>query len=164
MAIYVIKGELLEPGDPDWPFGPKPDVCFEPLTGGVWWSANAFDSMKHPGRDGFCGPKTVTGWPDSTDTECIAILAGVVEKCRWYENGLWVRIRHNVDLISLSGHLNGPDVHDGDVVEAGQRLSTIWGGVHPPHLHNQIKVRVGGKWMWVDPAAWYKAQGAQVWE
>ena len=158
--IYVIKGERLFPGDPDWPFGPVPDVCYQPITGGVWWSRNAFDPMRHPGRDGFNGPKTPTGWPDSTGAEVIAILPGEVEKAKWYDNGLWVRIRHTDDLISLSGHLNAPDVKTGDTVELGQRLSSLWGGVNPAHLHNQIKVRVDGKWLWVDPQIWYKANGA----
>jgi murein DD-endopeptidase MepM/ murein hydrolase activator NlpD len=145
--ILVIRGELLTPDHPDWPFRPPvelpaADLVVEPLLGGCWWSGNAFDPSKpiseggHFGRDGFNGPKGVHGWKNSANAQVIAALAGICEKAKWYENGLWVRINHGDGLKTVAGHMNGRGlVAKGQEVVAGTQIGPLWAKIEPPHLH-----------------------------
>lgn len=128
------------PEAPDNELG-LPGPLYLPLRGGCWWSGNAFDPRPrneggHHGRDGFSGPKTDLGWPDTTDAMAISFAAGKVIGVHWQANGLWVTIDHGNGLISKSGHLNGSGhVKPGQVIAAGTDLAPVWGGITLPHIH-----------------------------
>lgn len=159
--LYVIAGERITPDHPDWPFRPKPTppkskVCL-PIIGGCFASGNAFELGVHDGRDLFDQPKGERGWHDCTGARVCSPMAGEVVKVKWYNNGLWVRVQHDDGIISLSGHCNEPGVKRGQVVEAGEYLSSIWGGLSLPHDHHQIWLPGIG---WVDPWKWYESVGA----
>ena len=130
----------------------------EPILGGCWWSRNAFESDRHWGRDGFCGPKTEAGgWPLSGGKMVVAIAAGKVTKVHTQPNGFWIHIDHGSEIISLSGHLEDKGlVKVGDQVKAGDPLGPLYKKTHPPHIHFQLSIAG----VWQDPAPLLDQWGA----
>jgi len=139
MTIGALDAPEL-PGPPENELG-LAGPFYLPIRGGCWWSGNAFDPRPrsqggHHGRDGFSGPKTDLGWPDTTDAMVISFAAGEVIAVKWHANGLWIKIDHGHGLITKSGHLNGTGhVKPGQVIAAGVDLAPVWGGLTLPHIH-----------------------------
>ncbi len=189
--LFVITGERLTPDHPDWPFKPEPPVenkLYLPIVDGCYASGNEFQKRHkkecdvykggkcrmlypdgkyrrcgyHPGKDLFRFPKD-HGWPDSTGALVCSPMDGEVTKVKWYDNGLWIRIQHDDGIISLSGHCNEKGVKQGQVVEAGEYISSLWGGGDIEgwlaHDHYQIYLPGIG---WVDPWKWSQKNGAVV--
>ena len=117
-----------------------PSPVYQPLLPGCWWSGNAFAPGRHDGRDGFCGPKTARGWPDSAGAPVIAIADGVVSKIAKQDNGWWIRVEHGNSVTSLYGHLDTVMVAKGQSVTGGMQLAVLKRELHPPHIHFEIEV------------------------
>jgi len=103
----------------------------------------------HPGYD----YRTPTG------TDVIAAATGeVVEVNNTDEpgSGKFVKVQHGEDYRTLYLHLSEPLVSQGATVTRGQTIigkSGATGGV-AAHLHFEVRKRVGGSWVSVDPYGW----------
>lgn len=71
--------------------------------------------------------------------------------------GLWVRVRHEGDVVTVYGHVQESSVHVGQNVRRGQRIAAMGdrGRSTGPHLHFQLEV--SGKA--VDPVVFYAERG-----
>lgn len=74
--------------------------------------------------------------------------------------GMWIRIAHRDDVVSIYGHIDEAFVSVGERVRAGQLIATMGdrGESTGPHLHFQIEV--AGRP--VDPAEFYRDAGAEL--
>ena len=74
--------------------------------------------------------------------------------------GMWVKIAHPGNVVSIYGHINSTLVRPGQPVRAGDQVATIGnrGRSTGPHLHFQVEVN--GKP--VDPLAFYKQRKASL--
>ncbi|MEV0697431.1 M23 family metallopeptidase [Saccharopolyspora sp. NPDC050389] len=74
--------------------------------------------------------------------------------------GMWIRIAHRQDVVSIYGHIDEDFVEVGQPVRAGQQIATMGdrGQSTGPHLHFQIEV-AGQP---VDPEQFYDAVGAEL--
>jgi murein DD-endopeptidase MepM/ murein hydrolase activator NlpD len=74
--------------------------------------------------------------------------------------GLWVRIQHPNNVITIYGHINESLVQVGQPVAAGQQIATMGnrGYSTGPHLHFQVEA--GGRA--VDPFDFYRSNGASL--
>lgn len=68
--------------------------------------------------------------------------------------GMWVKIAHPGNVVSVYGHINTALVHQGQTVSVGQKIATIGkrGNATGPHLHFQIEVNG----VPVDPLGFYR--------
>ncbi|SDY12859.1 Peptidase family M23 [Saccharopolyspora shandongensis] len=74
--------------------------------------------------------------------------------------GMWIRIAHSSDVVSIYGHIDEDFVEVGEQVRAGQQIATMGdrGESTGPHLHFQLEV--AGKP--VDPKQFYRAADAEL--
>ena len=74
--------------------------------------------------------------------------------------GLWVRVEHPDNTISVYGHIDSSNVKVGQQVGAGEQIARMGnrGNSTGPHLHYQIEV--GGNP--VDPERFYADRGARL--
>ncbi|MFI0465296.1 M23 family metallopeptidase [Saccharopolyspora sp. 5N102] len=74
--------------------------------------------------------------------------------------GMWIRIAHRGDVVSIYGHIDEDFVDVGEQVRAGEQIATMGdrGESTGPHLHFQIEV-AGQP---VDPEQFYRAVDAEL--
>src|SRR5262249_28752592 len=105
----------------------------------------------HPGAD-FLSP---AGTPVKAANAGRIVLADDL-----YYTGGTVIIDHGLGVFSLFAHLSAIDVHDGDMVVAGQVLGNVGatGRVTGPHLHWSVRIN-GAR---VDPLSLLSVLGSPV--
>ncbi|WP_308198001.1 M23 family metallopeptidase [Saccharopolyspora soli] len=74
--------------------------------------------------------------------------------------GLWIRISHQRDIVSIYGHIDESFVEVGQQVRAGQLIATMGdrGESTGPHLHFQVEV----SGVPVDPVLFYREVAARL--
>ncbi|MEU6265810.1 M23 family metallopeptidase [Saccharopolyspora shandongensis] len=74
--------------------------------------------------------------------------------------GMWIRIAHDSDVVSIYGHIDEDFVEVGEQVRAGQQIATMGdrGESTGPHLHFQLEV-AGQP---VDPEQFYRDVDAEL--
>uniref|UniRef100_A0A5Q5CLB7 Peptidase M23B n=1 Tax=Mycobacterium sp. (strain JLS) TaxID=164757 RepID=A0A5Q5CLB7_MYCSJ len=72
--------------------------------------------------------------------------------------GIWVKLRHADDTVTLYAHLNSTTVNVGERVMAGDQVATMGntGNSTGPHLHLEVHVNGIDR---VDPAPWLATRG-----
>ena len=75
--------------------------------------------------------------------------------------GMWVRVRHPDDTVSVYGHINESLVREGQRVAAGEQIATIGnrGQSTGPHLH--FEIWKGGEQK-INPMTWLRENGVLV--
>lgn len=98
----------------------------------------------------------VIGTPIYAVADGVVIAAGPVAGF-----GIWVKLRHADDTVSLYAHLNSTTVDVGDRVMAGDQVATMGntGNSTGPHLHLEVHVNGTDR---VDPAPWLASRGLTV--
>jgi murein DD-endopeptidase MepM/ murein hydrolase activator NlpD len=121
------KSAVAGPLPKDWPYGSGLFVwpVFGWLSQGYRDDHRAIDIAARAGA-----------WVTAADR-------GVVVRAGWNDQGygLFVVIDHNIDYMTLYGHLSEVYVREGDVVAQGQVLGTVGstGNSTGPHLHFEIR-------------------------
>lgn len=77
--------------------------------------------------------------------------------------GIWVKLRHADDTVTMYAHLNSTTVTVGDRVMAGDQVATMGntGNSTGPHLHLEVHLNGIDR---IDPAPWLAARGLTVGE
>lgn len=86
----------------------------------------------------------------------VVVWVGAVEADRrndWWRLGLTVVVANGDSFLTVFGHCNEILVQRGARVAAGDPIATVGetGWTTAPHLHYEIRRRVGGAWQAVDP-------------
>jgi len=76
--------------------------------------------------------------------------------------GLWVRLQHADDTVTVYGHVDSYSVHEGQTVKAGQQIARMGnrGNSTGPHLHFEVWLSDGGQK--IDPKPWLAARGVSL--
>lgn len=109
--------------------------------------------------------------PPKAGTRGLPIVAfggGTVVAAGWNilsgRTGNGVLIEHSSGLRTYYGHLASVSVRKGQAVSPGQRIGICGatGNVTGIHLHFEIHVRSGGKWVTTDPQPWARNRGVTL--
>jgi murein DD-endopeptidase MepM/ murein hydrolase activator NlpD len=165
LAVAAVLALLASRGNPTWP-DTLPGTGGPPAGGGV---GRVVDPLPDGRVSSGFGPRT-GGMHYGTDiaaplgTPIRSVAAGtVIDAGPATGFGLWVRIRHGDDTVSVYGHMQTITTHDGARVGAGEQIATVGARGHAtgPHLHLEIWPH-GDRGARVDPAAWLATHGARL--
>lgn len=144
----VAHARTAPRAEPARPVAPEP-TWTAPTWGRITSAFGSRWGMKHRGVD----IANAIGTPVSA-----AASGTVVDSGPASGYGLWIRVRHDDDVVSVYGHIHESLVVVGQRVDRGMRIATLGnrGRSSGPHLHFQLEV--SGRP--VDPAAFYRTRAA----